>query len=122
MRFPDRYESGSGCMHGLLEPILEMSEGGDVLEASIPEDGAVVPLAGSQPTKRPAQAVIVVVVDENGERRFGVGKAGEALAIQNLLLQHSPEGFNLAVGPWRADLGSQMLDVKIAQALAEVGE
>ncbi len=99
-----------------------MGEGGDVLEALVGEGGAVVPLAGGQPTERPTEPVIVVVVDEDRERGFGFGKAGEALAVQNLLLQHCPEGFDLAVGPGRADLSSQVLNVKIAKALAEVTE
>src|ERR1700730_7500202 len=122
MRFPDRYEKGSGSIHDLLEPALQVGQGGDVLEATVGERGAVVTLGGSEPVEGAAQPVVVVVLDEASQRHLRFGEAGEALAIEDLLLQHAPEGFDLAVGPRRTDLSSQVLDVEVAQALTEQGE
>src|ERR1700730_12242469 len=122
MRFPDTYENGSGDIHELLQPALQVDEGRDVLEAAIGEAGAVVSLGRSDPVEGAAQAVVVVVLDEAGQGHLGFVEAGEALAINDLLLQHSPEGFDLAVCPGRADLSSQVLDVEVTQALAEEGD
>jgi hypothetical protein len=82
----------------------------------------VVSLGGSEPVEGAAQPVVVVALDEASQGYLGLGEAGEALAIENLLLQHSPEGFDLAVGPGRADLGTQVLDTEVSQALTEQGE
>src|SRR5439155_24452959 len=109
-------------MHDLLEPALEMVQGGDVLEPDIAEGGPVVALRRCDPAERAAEPVVVVVVDEGGKRRLGLIEAAEAPAVEHFLLENAPEGLDLAVGPGRADLGSQMLNVKVAQALAEAGE
>ena len=121
MKFPDRYGTASGGIHDLLEPALKMVQSGDVLEPEVGEGGAVVALRRCDPAERAAKSVVVVVVDEVGERRLGFKEASEALTIEHLLLQDAPESLDLAVGPGRADLGSQMLDVEVAQALAEAG-
>src|SRR3989440_855643 len=99
-----------------------MVQSGDVLEPEVGEGGAVVALRRCDPAERAAKSVVVVVVDEVGERRLGFKEASEALTIEHLLLQDAPESLDLAVGSGRADLGSQMLDVEVAQALAEAGE
>jgi hypothetical protein len=62
LRFPHRYGTGSGGIHDLLEPALKMTQGGNVLEPDIGEGSAVVA----------AESVVVVVVDEDGKRRFGL--------------------------------------------------
>ena len=121
MKFPDRYGTASGGIHDLLEPALKMVQSGDVLEPEVGEGGAVVALRRCDPAERAAKSVVVVVVDEVGERRLGFKEASEALTIEHLLLQDAPESLDLAVDPGRADLGSQMLDVEVAQALAEAG-
>src|ERR1700730_627854 len=122
MRFPHRYGTGSSGIHNLLEPALEMAQGGDVLEPEVGEGGAVVALRRRDPAERAAESVVVVVVDEDSQRCLRLIEAAEALAVEHLLLEDAPESLDLAVGPGRADLGSQMLDVEVPQALAEAGE
>src|SRR2546425_2228622 len=68
------------------------------------------------------KSVVVVVVDEDSQRCLRLIEAAEALAVEHFLLENAPESLDLAVAPGRADLGSQMLDVEVAQALAEAGE
>jgi hypothetical protein len=51
MRFPDRYENGSGRrIHDLLEPALKVSQDGNVLEAAVGK-----PAAGNPPVTGRAQ-------------------------------------------------------------------
>src|SRR5712691_766291 len=109
-------------MHQLLEPGLEMIQGGDVLKASVVEWGSVVSLGRSEPAQDPRQPVIVVVLGELGQGRLRVGEAGKGLAVEHLGLEDVPEGFDLAVGPRRADLRAQMPNAQIAKPLAKEGE
>src|SRR5260370_4140632 len=99
-----------------------MGESWDVLEALVGEGGAVVALTCGPPAKPSAQPVVVVVLDECSKRGLGVGEAFEAVAVAHVLLEDRPEGLDLAVRPRRADLSPQVLDVEVAQTLAEVGE
>src|SRR5256714_4595229 len=122
MKFPDRYGTRSGGIHDLLKPALKMTQGRNVLEADIGEGCPVVPFRRCEPAEHAAEPVVVVVVDEAGKRRLGCIEAAEALAVEHFLLEDTPESLDLAVGPGRADLGSQMLDVELPQALAEAGE
>jgi hypothetical protein len=117
VRFPDRYGTGSGGIHDLLKPALEMAQSGDVLEPDVGEWRPVVPLRRREPAA--AEPVVVVVVDEAGKRRLGLAEAAKSLTVEHFLLEHTPERLDLAVGPGLADLGPQMLDVELPQTLAE---
>src|SRR5690348_6780447 len=66
--------------------------------------------------------MVVVVVGEASEGDLGVLKAGEALAVEDLGLEDVPEGFDLAVGPGRVDLGPEVLDMQLSEPLAEAGQ
>src|SRR6202048_5501953 len=122
MRFQPRDGAGISAIHTPREPVLEMARGGDVLDPEVGEGGAVVALRRRDPAEHAAKSVVVVVVNEDSQRRLRLVEAAEALAVEHLLLEDAPESLDLAVGPGRADLGSQMLDVEVAQALAEAGE
>src|SRR5437660_675749 len=106
----------------LVKPGLQVSQGRDVLKAPVSEGRSVVALGRSQPTQHTRQSVVVVVLGEFGEGSLGVSEARETLTVEDLGLEDVPKGFDFAVGPRRADLGAQVPDAKIAQALAEQGE
>ncbi len=111
MRFPDTYEKRSGRIHDLLKRALKVLKGGDVLEAAVGEPRAVVSLGWSEPFEGSADPVVVVVLT-NRARATSVAEAGDALTVEDLLLEHAPEGFDVAVCPRRADLGAQVLDAE----------
>src|SRR5713101_5213522 len=104
MRFLDRYCTGSGSIHDLHKSAREMGQGGDVLEATIYERGAVVPFGRSQPAQTTTEAMVVVVLSETCQSCFGLSEAVKALAVEDLRLEDVPESLDLAVGPGRADL------------------
>src|SRR5260370_17026755 len=116
MKFLHTYGTESGRMHDLFEPRLQMTQGGDVLEALVGERGAVVALGGSDPAQDPAEAVIVVVLGKTGEGLLGGSQTGEALAVENLSLEDVPEGLHLAVCPGGSDLGSPRPDCHLLTA------
>src|SRR6266545_1628660 len=122
MNFLDRYGTESGCTHDLLEPGFQVSQGGDVLKALVGERSAVVTLGRGDPAKNPTETVVVVVLGKTGQGLLGGGQAGEALAVEDLGLEDVPEGLDLAVGPGRRDLRSQMPDMKLLKAFAETRE
>src|SRR5258708_38518496 len=99
-----------------------MSQGWYVLEATIGEGGAVVTLGRRPPAQHATEPVVVVVLNEAGQSGLSVGHAGEALSVQDLSLEHRPKSLDLAVGPRRADLGAQVLDVQLAQEFAKAGQ
>src|SRR5437588_4552816 len=99
-----------------------MSESRDVLEPLVGEGSAVVARGWGDPAEDPAEPVIVVVLRKARQGLFGGGQAGEALAVEHLSLEDVPEGLNLAVGPGRRDLCSQVADMELLKALAETRE
>jgi len=54
MNFLDTYGTESGRTNDLLEPGLQMNQGGDVLEALVSKRSAVVALSRRDPAENPA--------------------------------------------------------------------
>src|SRR6266545_641787 len=119
MNFLDTYGTESGGTHDLFEPGFQMGQGRDVLKALVGERSAVITLSRSDPAKNSAEAVVVVVLGKSGQGLLGSSQTGEALAVENLSLEDVPESLDLAIGPGRADLGSQVPDAELLEALAE---
>src|SRR6266511_2659751 len=105
-----------------LQPPLQMCEGGDVLEATVAEGRAVEALGRREPADLAVQAVVVVVANVLGQGRLGLGQRPEDLAVEDLGLEDAPEALDLAVGPGRVHLGTDVADVQLLQAFAEARE
>lgn len=119
MKFLDTYGTASGRTHDLLEPGLKVREGGHVLKASVGERSPVVALARREPAEYTREAVVVVVLSESCQSGFSVAEVGEAFAVEELRLEDVPKSLDLAIGPGRGDLRSQVLNVEVPQPLAE---
>src|SRR6267143_1545265 len=122
MKFLDTYETRLGSIRDFLKPGLQVGQGGNVLESAVIEGGAEVPLGWSQPAQHAAEAMVVVVLREASNGCLGFGEAREMLTVENFRLEDLPERLDLAVGPGRADLGPEVLDVQVSKALAEHGQ
>ena len=115
-------ETESGRCTEILQPVIEVGQRGDVLEAAVGEGCPVVALAGGAPLDLAVQAVVVVVTGETLQRRLGVLECAEDLAVEDLALERGPEGLDLPIRPRRVDLRADVADLELAQRPAEARE
>jgi len=105
--------------HQLREPVLQVLERRDVLEAPVGEGRAVPALGRGLPAELAVEAVVVVVQREAHEALVRGRRRGEDLAVEQLGLEDAPEALDLAVRPGRVDLGADVPDMELGKGPPE---